>query len=212
VRRPDSTAAARRRRATVLARRRQQAAGSARERILATADRLFYNHGIQAIGVQRVIEESQVTRVTLYRHFPSKDDLILVYLDARAKRARAAVQALLDGYPSDPRGALRAWAVAFTEDGQVDEYRGCTFINAAAEYGQPDHPVRRMAIEQRRWVSQVTETLLRQAGHPDPAAAARTLLALRTGYLFSTGLEEDAGWAEQYLAEHDRIVGPPPGG
>lgn len=212
MRRPDSTAAARRRRAGAFARRRQQAASSARERILAAADRLFYNHGIQAVGIQKVLEESQVTRVTLYRHFPSKDDLILAYLEQRGQRARAAVQAIVDSHPGDPCGALRAWAVAFTEDGQVDEYRGCTFVNAAAEYGQPDHPVRRMAVGQRRWINQVTESLLRDAGHPDPEAAARTLLALRTGYVFSTGLEEDTGWAEQFLAAHDRILSPPSGG
>jgi AcrR family transcriptional regulator len=202
------SAAARRRRAAVIARQRQVTARSARERILVTADRLFYHHGIQAVGVQRLLEESEVTRVTFYRHFPSKDELVLAYLERRSGQARVAVQAVVDAHPGDPRGALHAWAVAFTEDGQVDEYRGCTFVNAAAEYGQPDHPVRLLAIAQRRWINQVTETLLSQAGHPEPLAAARALLALRTGYVFSTGLEEDEGWAEQFLAAHDRIVGP----
>jgi AcrR family transcriptional regulator len=205
VRRPVGSAA-RRRRAGTLARRRQQAARTARERILATADRLFYGNGIQAIGVQRLIDESQVTRVTFYRHFPSKDDLVLAYLDDRKVRARAAVQAIIDAHPGDPRGALHAWAVALTEDGMIDEYRGCTFVNAAAEYEPPDHPVRAMAIDQRRWVNQTTESLLRQAGHPDPAAAARLLMALRTGYVFSLGFEEDGGWAEEYIAAYDRVV------
>jgi AcrR family transcriptional regulator len=203
-----SSAAVRRRRADTLAWRRQQAARSARERILTTADRLFYSNGIQATGVQRVVAESRVTRATFYRHFPSKDDLVLAYLDRRGQRARAAVQAIIDSHSGDPRGALHTWAVAFVDDGQVDEYRGCTFINAAAEYGQPDHPVRLMAIAQRRWINQTTEDLLRQAGHPDPVAATRVLQALRTGYVFSTGLEEDAGWAGQFLAAHDRIVTP----
>ena len=201
-----SNAAARRRRAAVIARRRQAMARSARDRILATADRLFYHHGIQAVGVQRLLEESDVTRVTFYRHFPSKDDLVLAYLDRRGQQARAAVQGIVDAFPADPRGALHAWAVAFTEDGQVDEYRGCTFVNAAAEYGQPDHPVRLMAIGQRRWVKEITERLLAQSGHPEPQAAARALLALRTGYVFSTGLEEDTGWAAQFVAAHDRIA------
>ena len=57
----------------------------ARERILLTADRLFYNEGIHAVGIQRIVAESEVTRVTLYRHFPSKDDLISAYLDRRAE-------------------------------------------------------------------------------------------------------------------------------
>jgi len=198
--------AARRRRADALARRRQQSARSARDRILATADHLFYGNGIQAVGVQRLIDESQVTRVTFYRHFPSKDDLVIAYLEERKTRARAAVQSIIDAHPGDPRGALRAWAVALTEDGMVDEYRGCTFVNAAAEYEPPDHPVRAMAIDQRRWVNQTTEALLRQSGHADPAAAARLLMALRTGYVFSLGFEEGDGWASQYLAACDRVV------
>jgi AcrR family transcriptional regulator len=205
ARRPVGSAA-RRRRAGTLARRRQQAARTARERILATADRLFYGNGIQAIGVQRLIDESQVTRVTFYRHFPSKDDLVLAYLDDRKMRARAAVQAIIDAHPGDPGGALHAWAVALTEDGMIDEYRGCTFVNAAAEYEPPNHPVRAIAIDQRRWVNRTTESLLRQAGHPDPAAAARLLMALRTGYVFSLGFEEDGGWPEEYIAAYDRVV------
>ncbi len=205
ARRPVGSVA-RRRRAGTLARQRQQAAVTARERILATADRLFYGNGIQAVGVQRLIDESQVTRVTFYRHFPSKDDLVLAYLEDRKVRARAAVQAIIDAHPGDPRGALHAWAVALTEDGMVDEYRGCTFVNAAAEYEPLDHPVRAMAIDQRRWVNQTTESLLREDGHPDPAAAARLLMALRTGYVFSLGFEEEAGWAEQYIAACDRVV------
>ncbi|MFZ0755980.1 MAG: TetR/AcrR family transcriptional regulator [Trebonia sp.] len=205
MRRPAS-GAARRRRADVLARRRQQQARSARERILTTADRLFYGNGIQAIGVQRLIEESQVTRVTFYRHFPSKDDLVLAYLEQRKWQARAAVQAIIDSHPGNPRGALHAWAVAFTEDGMIDEYRGCTFVNAAAEYGPPDHPVRTMAVEQRRWVNATAQTLLREAGHRDPVAATRVLMALRTGYVYSLGLEEDTGWAEQFLAAFDRVI------
>lgn len=147
-----------------------------------------------------------MTRMTFYRHFPSKDDLVLAYLEQRRRQARAAVQALIDRHPGDPLGALRAWAVAFTEDGMIDEYRGCTFVNAAAEYGQPDHPVRAMAIAQRRWVNETTQHLLSEAGHPHPVAAARILLALRTGYVYSLGLEEDSGWAGDFLAAYGRVI------
>src|SRR3954469_21253133 len=79
---------------------------AARERILATADRLFYNEGIHAVGIQRVIAESSVTRVTLYRHFPSKDDLISAYLELRAEYDRAQVGGIIQAHPDDPRQAL----------------------------------------------------------------------------------------------------------
>jgi AcrR family transcriptional regulator len=186
---------------------RTREASEARQRLLETADRLFYRDGIRAVGIDRIIAEAGVAKMSLYKHFPSKDDLILAYLDRRAQQGRAAVQDLIARYPGDPRGALHAWAVAFTEDGVVDEYRGCTFINAAAEYGQPDHPVRAAAVAMRRWVCDTKEALLREAGHPEPAAAARTLLALRTGYLISASLEEDEGWAGEFIAACDRVVG-----
>src|SRR6476620_5154480 len=86
----------------------------ARERILATADRLFYNEGIHAVGIQRVIAESSVTRVTLYRHFPSKDDLIAAYLERRAEYDRAQVGGIIEAHPDDPRQALTELATALT--------------------------------------------------------------------------------------------------
>ena len=173
---------------------------------MTTADRLFYGEGIQAVGVQRVVEEAEVTRVTFYRHFPSKDDLVLAYLKRRSDAARAAVTRLVEAHAGDPRTALRVWAEAVANDGIIDEYRGCTFVNAAAEYGDADHPVRLAAVEQRRWINRVTEELLAGCGHPDPATAARTLMALRTGYIYSAGLEESEGWVEDFLAAYDRVV------
>ncbi len=204
-RRP-TTAATRRRRALVAAGRERAATTTARQRILATADRLFYGEGIQAVGVQRVVEEAEVTRVTFYRHFPSKDDLVLAYLDARARRAHAAVQRILDAHADDPRTALRVWAEAVVSDGVVDEYRGCTFVNAAAEYGEVDHPVRRAAIAQRTWVRDTTTRLLREMGHPRPEQASRTLLALRTGFVFASGLEDPPEGAREFLEACDRVV------
>ena len=205
ARRP-STAAGRRRQALVIARRARAGSTSARQRILTTADRLFYGEGIQATGVQRVVEEAEVTRVTFYRHFPSKDDLVLAYLDARATRAHAAVQRILDAHADDPRAALLAWNQAVVDDGVIDEYRGCTFVNAAAEYGDSAHPVRRAAIAQRTWVNDTTRRLLTEAGHPDPEVAARTLLALRTGFVFASGLEDPPEGARDFLAACERVI------
>jgi AcrR family transcriptional regulator len=202
----SSTAATRRRLATLAQHRRAEQAGSARERILATADRLFYAEGVQAVGVQRMVDESRVTRVTFYRHFPSKDDLVLAYLELRAERARAAVERILADHPDDPRAALHAWAVAFVNDGVIDEYRGCAFVNAAAEYADVRHPVQQRAVAQRQWVNGITERLLRQAGHPEPERATRLLMALRTGYVFSAGLEEPGGWADEFVAATQRIA------
>lgn len=111
------------------------AALPARQRVLVTAHRLFYWDGIRATGIDRVIAESGVTKVTFYRHFPSKQALVLAYLDHRHALwmawFRDALQRHAGGLPAGAEalaGALGEW---FGDDG----FRGCAFINAAVELG-----------------------------------------------------------------------------
>ena len=106
----------------------------ARERILLTADRLFYNEGIHAVGIQRIVAESEVTRVTLYRHFPSKDALVSAYLDRRSAYDHQQVDGIVAAHPDDPRRALTELATALTRDDFAAMQRGCPFINASAEF------------------------------------------------------------------------------
>src|SRR5690606_26224714 len=105
----------------------------ARTRLLDTASRLFYTEGLRAVGIDRVIAEAQVTRATLYRHFPSKDDLLVAYLsqvDERIKAGMAAARASGD----DADGVIRLVAEAISDDIQRPGFRGCAFLNAVAEY------------------------------------------------------------------------------
>lgn len=106
----------------------------ARERILRTAHDLFYREGIRATGVDRIIREAGVTKVTLYRHFPSKNDLIAAYLEDRHARWMAWFTDALARQPGEPNfplaplsGALRAWLAS-------EGYRGCAFINGVVEF------------------------------------------------------------------------------
>ena len=139
----------------------------ARERILATADRLFYDEGIHAVGIQRIVAESSVTRVTLYRHFGSKDDLIASYLGRRAKYDHDQVDGIIERNADDPRAALTELATALTRDDFGAVRRGCPFINASAEF-TGSHPSRVHAREIRSWVTGRLEDLLRLIGHRDP--------------------------------------------
>lgn len=116
-----------------------------RERILDTADRLFYGRGIRAIGVDTVAEEIGISKRTLYNHFPSKDALIAAYLERRFNvlpiTDRPAEEQIL--------GTFDRLARIFAEEG----FRGCPFVNAVAEIGEPAHEANRLAIafkEQRR--------------------------------------------------------------
>jgi AcrR family transcriptional regulator len=112
---------------------------SARDRILDTAKRLFYRDGFRATGIDRIVAESGVAKMSLYRHFPSKDDLIAAFLDWRHAHwtswFTAAVEARLAR-----KAELAAVADALGEWFGQDDFRGCAFINAAAETGATDDP------------------------------------------------------------------------
>jgi AcrR family transcriptional regulator len=104
---------------------------SARERILHTAHDLFYLQGIRATGIDQVIAESGVTKVTLYRHYPSKNELILAFLDYRHERWMAWFDGALLRFGSNPAALVAAMGEWFAHP----QFRGCAFINAVAEIG-----------------------------------------------------------------------------
>ncbi len=185
----------------------------ARERILVTADRLFYNEGIHAVGIQRVVEESAVTRVTLYRHFPSKDDLIAAYLDRRAAYDHAQVDGIIDAHPDDPREALAELATALTRDDFGAVQRGCPFINASAEF-TGSHPARVRALAIRAWVTERIEELLRRLDHGNPRAAAQQLMMVRTGAVVSCALDQNSELNQDFLDCWNALIddGLPPRG
>ncbi len=153
---------------------------AARERLLRTASALFYAEGLHTVGVDRVVAAAAVTRATFYRHFPSKEDLVCAYLDGVDRATRAAAGAV----PEEPAPA-RDWLQHLS--GLVGEqlcgpaFRGCPFINAAAEYPDPLSPVRAAIQTHRAWMVSSVEQALRTAGHPDPPAASRAWVVLRDG-------------------------------
>jgi AcrR family transcriptional regulator len=177
----------------------------ARERILTTADRLFYNEGIHAVGIQRVVAEAHVTRVTLYRHFPSKDDLVSAYLERRAQYDHEQVGGIVAAHPDDPRAALTELATALTRDDFGAVRRGCPFINASAEF-VGGHPARLHAYDIRRWVTERIEELLIRVGHRDPASTAAQLMMVRTGAVVSGALDRDERLNENFLACWDKLI------
>jgi AcrR family transcriptional regulator len=171
---------------------------AARERLLETADRLFYNEGIHAVGVNRIVDEAGVTRVTLYRHFPSKDDLIAAYLERRAQSDRDQVGAIIARNSGDPRRALDELATALTSTDFAAVKRGCPFINASAEFAS-GHGARAQAGDIREWISARVEQLLVQAGHRRPRATAQQLMMLRTGAVMSAALDRNSSLNQDFL-------------
>jgi AcrR family transcriptional regulator len=147
----------------------------ARQRLLRTAATLFYAEGIRAVGVDRVIEEAGVTRATFYRHFPSKDELVVAYL----RLVSGAVRDVAGDEPGEAR--LRRTVVAMADTICAPGFRGCSFINAAAEFADPQSPVHRAVTEHRAWLTGTFVDDLAAVGHPDPAQAAAHLMMLRDG-------------------------------
>jgi AcrR family transcriptional regulator len=169
----------------------------ARERILATAGRLFYGTGIRAVGVDRVIAESQVARMTFFRHFPTKDHLVVAFLESQADAGRTELLRVRD--EEGPRAVL-AWVADGVRTVPTSEgFRGCEFINTAAEFCDPSHPARRVVDRHRAWIRDRMSDALAELGHPTPNDTAELLLMLRTGAIVATSLEglDDTGALER---------------
>lgn len=165
----------------------------ARERLLSTASGLFYREGIRAVGVERILAEAPVTRATFYRHFPSKEDLVLAYLRGVDAHTRADVQAAIETAPSSA-DALRAIGTAVADDLAKPEFRGCAFLKAAAEYPDPNDPVRTVVLDHRSWyVTMLAELFAQVFGtsprRPNPQHAARHFVMMRDGAMTGAHLD-----------------------
>jgi AcrR family transcriptional regulator len=152
-----------------------QRAPWAKSRILETANNLFYGDGIRTVGVDRLISESAVTKATFYKHYGSKDRLIVQYVRHRDKNTRDNVTAIVDDANS-AEAALRALMVDVGEEISAPGFRGCAFLNAAAEYPDSGHPVRIVVTEHRDWYTDVLTNLLADMKHPMPGDAADELM------------------------------------
>jgi AcrR family transcriptional regulator len=148
-----------------------------RERLLARASALFYAEGVNTVGVDRIVSEAGVTRATFYRHFPSKTDLVLAYLQ-HVHDAIAARTAELAA-DRDPEAFLRALAEDIA--GQIGRpgFRGCAFINAGSEF--EEGPIHQAVAAHRAWFHGVVRDAFADAGRPRPEDAAQHFVMLRDG-------------------------------
>src|SRR4051812_33988547 len=119
---------------------RTRETSEARQRILEAADRLFYQDGLRAVGIDRIIAEAGVAKMSLYKHFPSKDDLILAVLQYREEGVLGFFRSAIDRHGKKEKSPLRAFFAALKEWFESPGFRGCPFQNAAAELADPSHP------------------------------------------------------------------------
>jgi AcrR family transcriptional regulator len=170
-------------------------AGSPRERILETASRLFYARGVRGVGVDAVIEESGVAKATLYKHFRRKEDLVLAYLDKVDRAWRGQLEAAAEAAGTDPREQLVGMFDALTTACRQDGFRGCAFINTAAE-AEAGSDVQARTVEHKAAVRKWVRDLAGVAGATDPEGLARSLTLLLDGGLSAGVLDADPQSAE----------------
>ncbi|MFF3851238.1 TetR/AcrR family transcriptional regulator [Streptomyces sp. NPDC002328] len=159
----------------------------ARDRILDTASELFYAHGIHAVGVDRLIAESGVAKATLYKHFPSKDDVVVAYLRRMDDNWRRHLRTAALAAGEDPREQLFGVFVALERTAREGRL-GCAFINAVAEYG-PGSTVHAAAAEHKDAVRRWVRDLAAAAGAGDPDTLAFQLTLLIDGTLAATRVD-----------------------
>jgi AcrR family transcriptional regulator len=151
-----------------------------RERILVSATSLFETNSIRSVSADRVISDAGTTKVTFYRHFPSKDHLVIAYLDQQLDLLRDAVARDREG-GKDACAVLLRLAAAHGSAACRPEFRGCAFINAAAEYPAKGNAVRDAVGRYRAWLHGVVADLLRELGTDTPEVVADQLIMLRDG-------------------------------
>ncbi len=162
----------------------------ARQRILDTAFRLFYAHGVRGVGVDTVIAESGVAKATLYKHFPSKNDLVLAYLDRVDELWRGQLEAAAEAAGPDPRARLVGMFDALATACRRDGYHGCAFINTAAE-SVPGTEIHARTVEHKDAVRVWVQELAVAADARDPDGLARSLTLLLDGGLAAGVLDGD---------------------
>lgn len=154
---------------------------SKREHLVETATDLFGRHGFRATGVDRILADAGVAKMTLYNHFKSKDDLILEVLRRRDVDFRAWLAAEVAARAGPPRARLIAVFDVLDSWFHQDGFRGCLFVNAAAEFGAADAPPHRAAAESKHLVGAYLRDLAADAGAADPARLAEELMLLIEG-------------------------------
>lgn len=153
----------------------------AADRVSAAADRLFYERGIRAVGVEEIVATAGVTKPSLYRHYPSKNALVGACLEARFEQAMADIDGIEALTPDDPVATLRALIVHVAAQMGQDGYRGCALTNAAIEFPEADHPTRRLALSLKMRKRDRLLTIARRCPTDRPDTLVDALILLLEG-------------------------------
>lgn len=161
----------------------------ARQRILETADRLFYQDGIRAVGVDRIIAEAGVAKMSLYKHFASKDDLILAVLQYREEGVLEFFRSAMERHGKKAKNSLRAFFAALKDFCESADFRGCPFQNAAVELADPDHAATEFVRGHKQRFSEFLRGLIEEIVGSAAAKVAPAVSILVEGALVSAVIQ-----------------------
>lgn len=163
------------------ARGTQTAGPEAQQHLLRAADELFYREGVRTVGVDAVVERAGVNKMSLYRQFSSKDELVLAYLERKDEQFFGYVEKSFAKHPGEPAKQLQQYFDDLAVRASIEEYRGCPFVNVSVEFPDTAHPARRFVFRNKaRLMARLLE-LSTAAGADDPVALANGLGLLIEG-------------------------------
>jgi AcrR family transcriptional regulator len=192
---------------TSLPRPGRSSARSARQRILDAAIPLFYQQGARAVGIDTVIAKSGVAKMSLYRSFRSKDELIAACLDERDKSYWAWFDWVVAEHPGNPREQLRGVIRGVAKRTSKPGYRGCFFLNTATDYVDASHPGRKLAVRHKQELASRLLKICRQLRVRDPLALSRQLVLLINGAQATAGMLGKSTQMELIKAAEQLISG-----
>jgi AcrR family transcriptional regulator len=163
------------------AKRQTQPVPPPRERIIAAAAELFHKQGIRGVGVEAIAEAAGTNKMTLYRHFASKDELIAEWARGIVEQKEAEWEELSAKHPGDPTGQLVEWSRRVAAKLAALERRGSMLANALAELPDKDHPARRVIQAHKLREHKRIQQLCQEAGFQDPDLAANLFFLLLEG-------------------------------
>jgi len=179
-------------------------AATTRERLISVAVELFYRHGFQAVGLDRILEGVGITKTAFYKHFESKDDLIVAVLEKRdGDDIAMMIRYMHEKGGNDPRARLLAMFDHLDDWFSDPEFRGCLFMNAATEFPTSSDPIHRAAAAHGEHIAEIVHTALVQLGAADPARLTRQVMLLFAGAIAARHVngELDAAASARSAAE-----------
>jgi len=188
-------------------------APKAAERILATANELFYREGSRAVGVDEIVARAGATKPSLYRAFESKDQLVAAYLEGQAEGFWSYFEAAVTAHPDDPRAQILGFFDALGQRAEKPGYRGCGLTNAAVEYPDRKHPGRKVAVDHKAQLRERLRSMTKAMDARKPKKLADSLLLLIEGVYVTSQLFADdgpasaaRGAAEALIEAHTRQI------